>query len=138
VDHLKTYSAPPVSTKLHSSYHLNPSQPDYAMWQSSSFKSIQPSIAMCHYPIKPPATTVAATIMSHLLSARKPWQQRRRSCTSSRNTITTKHPPFTASIFSATHLPRSYIRGHHRHPFKLLHLRILHAAATTNQKRCTP
>jgi len=50
-----------------------------------------------HSIISAPArfhTTVTATIASHLLSARKPWQQRRCSCTSSRSTITTKHPPF--------------------------------------------
>ena len=35
----KTCSTPPVFTKLHSSYHLNPSQPDYAMWQCSTLKN---------------------------------------------------------------------------------------------------
>ena len=34
VGHLKTYYAPLVFTKLHSSYHLNLTQPDRAMWQS--------------------------------------------------------------------------------------------------------
>jgi len=50
VDNLKTYFAPLVSAKLHPSYHLNPSQPDYAMWQSPPFKSGQPYADMCHYP----------------------------------------------------------------------------------------
>jgi len=35
VDHLKACSASLVSTKLYSSYHLNPTQPDHAIWQSS-------------------------------------------------------------------------------------------------------
>ena len=37
----KTYYAPPVFTKLHPSYHLNSTQPDYATWQSSPSKSVQ-------------------------------------------------------------------------------------------------
>jgi len=50
VDHLKTYYAPLVSTKLHPSYHLNSTQPDHAMWQSSPSKSIQPHDDTCHDP----------------------------------------------------------------------------------------
>jgi len=46
----KTYSALPVFTKLHPSYHLNLSQPDYAMWQSPPFKSGQPHDDTCHNP----------------------------------------------------------------------------------------
>jgi len=46
----KTYSAPLVFTVLHPSYHLNPTQPDYAMWQSSPSKSVQPHDDMCHDP----------------------------------------------------------------------------------------
>jgi len=42
VDHQKPCSAPPVFTKLHPSYHLNSTQPDHAMWQSSPFKISQP------------------------------------------------------------------------------------------------
>jgi len=38
----KTCSAPLVFTKLHPSYHLNSTQPDHAMWQSSPFKISQP------------------------------------------------------------------------------------------------
>jgi len=48
----KTCFAPPFITKLHPSYHLNPSQPDYAMCQSSLFISDQPYADMCHYPCK--------------------------------------------------------------------------------------
>jgi len=36
VDHPKTWSTPLVSTKLHPFYHLNPTQPDHSMWQSST------------------------------------------------------------------------------------------------------
>jgi len=50
--HTPPASGVPAFTKLHPSYHLNPSQPDYAMWQSSSFKSGQPCADTCHYPYK--------------------------------------------------------------------------------------
>jgi len=38
----KNHFYTPVSTKLHPSYHLNSTQPDVAMWQSSTFKIGQP------------------------------------------------------------------------------------------------
>jgi len=41
-----------VSTKLHSFCRLNSIHSNDAMWQSSSFKFVQPFVAMCHYPIK--------------------------------------------------------------------------------------
>jgi len=46
----KTCSAPPIFTKLHPSYHLNSTQPDYAMWQSPPLKISQPEQATCHNP----------------------------------------------------------------------------------------
>jgi len=37
------------------------------MWQSSSFKSIQPSVAMCHYPIKQKSANEVMSRRHHLL-----------------------------------------------------------------------
>jgi len=50
VDHQKPCSAPPVFTKLHPFYHLNSTQPDHVMWQSSPFKISQPEQATCNNP----------------------------------------------------------------------------------------
>ena len=60
-----------VSTKLHPSYHLNPSQPDYAMWQFPPFKSSQPYADTCHYPCKHICTN--HTLPHHHLPPSHTW-----------------------------------------------------------------
>jgi len=61
VDH-KNLFCTPVFTKLHPFYHLNLSQPDYAMWQSLPFKSGQPYADTCH---NPPLTKMTNQILPH-------------------------------------------------------------------------
>ena len=52
----------PLFTKLHPSYHLNSTQPDYAMWQSSPFKSGQSYVDTCH---NPPLTKLTNQSLPH-------------------------------------------------------------------------
>ena len=65
VDHKNLFCTPSF-TKLHPSYHLNSTQPDYAMWQSPPFKSGQPYAHTCH---NPPFTKLTNQILPrhHLL-----------------------------------------------------------------------
>jgi len=58
----KTCSAPLVFTKFHPSYHLNSTQPDYAMWQSPPCKLGQPYADTCH---NPPLTKITNQILPH-------------------------------------------------------------------------
>jgi len=42
----------PLNMSIYSpSYHLNPTHSDLAMWQSTTFKFVQPYVDMCHDPI---------------------------------------------------------------------------------------
>jgi len=66
----KTCSSPPIFTKLHSSYHLNSTQPDYAIWQSSPSKSVQPHDVTCHYP--PLTKLINQSLPRHHLSKWNP------------------------------------------------------------------
>ena len=49
MDHKNLFCTPNFS-KLHPSYHLNYTQPDHAMWESSPSKYLQPYDDMCHGP----------------------------------------------------------------------------------------
>jgi len=67
----KACSALSAFTKLHPSNHLNPSQPDYVMWQSPPFKVGQPYAYMCHYPCKHICTNY--TLPHHHLPQSHTW-----------------------------------------------------------------
>ena len=115
VDH-KNLFCTPVFTKLHPSYHLNPTQPDHAMWQSPPLKISKPEQATCH---NPPLTQLTTQILPH------------------HHLLHLTHETLTLIFFLSFQPPQPpphlFIPPHHHRPATTPHLHLHVSPATTDR-----